>query len=103
MAKIQKLRGPIKLVGDFNKMRTTVAASAKYLDKARERVRQPKTQLTSAARPTAAMRREFDGARRAAGQMEKKHRANMMALNDLKRSLSDRMSMTGSPSSMNRT
>ncbi|WP_116131209.1 phage tail tape measure protein [Tropicimonas sp. IMCC34043] len=87
LGEMQKLRGPIKLIGDFSKMRTTVAASAKDLDKARERVRQLKTQLTSAAKPTAALRREFDGARRAAGQMEERHRANMTALNGLKRGL----------------
>ncbi|MBT9383336.1 phage tail tape measure protein [Pseudooceanicola sp. CBS1P-1] len=87
MGRLQQMRGPLRLIEDFRKQQAVTRESAASLDRARERVRQLKLEITTTANPTQALRREFDSARRAADRLEQKHGQNRATLRGLQSQL----------------
>ncbi|KEP69637.1 tail protein [Thioclava dalianensis] len=84
MGRLQKMRGPLKLIEDFRKQQQVVGKSGQALEQARERVRQLKHAITTTRQPSAQMRREFDRARAAAGRLEAQHQRNRRTLSGLR-------------------
>ena len=84
MGRLQKMRGPLKLIEDFRKQQQVVGKSGEALDRARERVRQLQHAITTTRQPTVQMRREFDRARSTAGRLEEQHQRNRRALSGLR-------------------
>lgn len=89
MGRIQAMRGPLQMIGDFRRMRERVDASAVSLEAARERVRQLGAELRTTSTPTARLRRDFDRARGAANRLEAAHRNNRSQLHGLQRGLTE--------------
>ncbi len=83
MGRMQGLRGPLKMIEDFRRQQAVVRGSADALDAANEKTRQLLATIRSTKNPTAAMRREFERARTAAGRLEEKHRRNRAELRGL--------------------
>lgn len=83
MGRMQDMRGPLRLIEDFRRQQAVVRKSADALDGANEKTRQLLATIRATENPTAAMRREFDRARTAAGRLEEKHRRNRAELRGL--------------------
>ena len=83
MGRMQGLRGPLKMIEDFRRQQAVARGSADALDAANEKPRQLLATIRSTKNPTAAMRREFERARTAAGRLEEKHRRNRAELRGL--------------------
>jgi TP901 family phage tail tape measure protein len=83
MGRMQDMRGPLRLIEDFRRQQAVVRKSADALDGGNEKTRQLLATIRATENPTAAMRREFDRARTAAGRLEEKHRRNRAELRGL--------------------
>lgn len=83
MARLQGLRGPLKLIEDFRKQQEVVRKSGAALEVAREKQRRLLAEIKATRHPTAQMRREFDRARASADRLEQQHQNNRRALRGL--------------------
>lgn len=83
MKGMQNLRGPLKMIDDFNKQKRVVKDSSEALAQANKKVGQLLRTIKATKNPTAKMRREFDKARSSAARLEDRHRGNRRALHAL--------------------
>ncbi|MBT2130131.1 phage tail tape measure protein [Planktotalea lamellibrachiae] len=89
MQQLQKMRGGLQLIKDFDTLRSKAKASGLAMDAARENVRKLERRFRSAKQPTRQMYRELEKARGTADKLTASHRRNRRALdasfNGLKR------------------
>lgn len=84
LGRLQGVRGPLKLIGDFRQQREVIEKSSRALSDAQERVRQLKSEIQRSQNPTAKLRREFDEARKSAERLAKQHKRSRDNLNRLR-------------------
>lgn len=85
MSKLEKLRGPLKLIDDFRGAEAAVAENSAELEKARKKLRDLGRDLASVEHPTDQMRESFTQARREVMGLEKSLKRKNAAL-DVSRS-----------------
>ncbi|MBB5515756.1 TP901 family phage tail tape measure protein [Rubricella aquisinus] len=95
MGQLQSLRGPLRLIEDFNRQRQVVTRSGHALEASRERVRQLMATIRATRNPTAQMRAELERARAASDRLEQQHRRNRSALHGMQVGLRDAGVNTG--------
>ncbi|TRD16977.1 phage tail tape measure protein [Palleronia caenipelagi] len=87
LSRLQDLRGPLRLIEDFQAAKRKVAETSAALAAARDRLRRAQGALSGGGTVTAQMRREFETARRGVERLEDVHERHRRNLGQLRGAL----------------
>lgn len=87
LGRLQKLRGPLRLIEDFKKLHAENQKTTGALDAARKNLRDLGRDLMSVSRPTDEMRKKYQAARREVTRLERAADRSVKALETSRRAL----------------